>query len=161
MSFAEFLRTPFYRTHLDDCYWSNTLKQLSSDVERQFMSDEFAIILQNSNNFDILEFLLFHKDNSVLKYLLVFWCRWILDTWCSFFNSLWTLLEAFYWQSICFIGDAFRVLPCTHYQTIICKQFFLLQAHFLQISLKLTWANSNWQYLNIAMKYLQQNCKLQ
>ena len=30
--------------------------------------------------------------------------------------------------------------------------FFLLQAYFLQVSLKLTWANSNWQYLKIALK---------
>ena len=27
---------------------------------------------------------------------------------------------------ICFIGDAFRVLPCTHYQAIICKKKFSL-----------------------------------
>ena len=30
--------------------------------------------------------------------------------------------------------------------------FFLLQASFLPVSLKLTWANSNWQYLKIASK---------
>ena len=30
--------------------------------------------------------------------------------------------------------------------------FFLLEAYFLQIPLKLTWANSNGQYLKIAMK---------
>ena len=30
--------------------------------------------------------------------------------------------------------------------------FFLLEAYFLQIPLKLAWANSNGQYLKIAMK---------
>ena len=49
--------------------------------------------------------------------------------------------------SICFIVDAFRLLlSALSNHFITCKKF-LLQAYFLQISFKLTWTNSNWQYL--------------
>ena len=34
----------------------------------------------------------------------------------------------------------------------IIYKILLLQAYFLHISLNLTWVNSNWQYLKIAMK---------
>ena len=50
------------------------------------------------------------------------------------------------------LGNTFCLLPCTNYEAIICKKIFLLQAYFLQISLKLTWANSNWQSLKVALK---------
>ena len=42
-----------------------------------------------------------------------------------------------YQQIHLFIGDAFHVLPCTHYQVILLSIiFFFLQAYFLHTSLK-------------------------
>ena len=39
-----------------------------------------------------------------------------------------------YQQIHLFIGDAFHVLPCTHYQAILLSiTFFFLQAYFVHI----------------------------
>ena len=54
-------------------------------------------------------------------------------------------------KSICFIGDAFRVLPSTHYQAIICKKKILLQAYFLQISLNI----EIWPWKKAILVYMQ------
>ena len=46
----------------------------------------------------------------------------------------------------------FAYYPVRIFKPLHVKKIFLLQAYFLQISLKFTWANNNWQYLKIAMK---------
>ena len=56
------------------------------------------------------------------------------------------LIHLSYWRRV-----SRTTLYALSIHLIICKNF-LLQAYFFQISLKLTWANSNWQYLKIVMK---------
>ena len=55
-----------------------------------------------------------------------------------------------YRQIHLFIGDAFHVLPCTHYQAILLYITFFLQAYFLHISLK---AHLSKQQLTIFKNY--------
>ena len=60
-------------------------------------------------------------------------------------TTLYWLIHLFYWRRV-----SSTTLYALSSHLIICRNF-LLQAYFLQVSLKLTWANSKWQYLK--------NCK--
>ena len=52
-------------------------------------------------------------------------------------NKIADNITMLYRQIHLFIGDAFHVLPCTHYQAILLSiKFLFLQAYFLHISLK-------------------------
>ena len=50
------------------------------------------------------------------------------------------------------LATPFTYCPVRIIKPLYVKKIFLLQANFLQISIKLTRANSNWQCLKISMK---------
>ena len=68
-------------------------------------------------------------------------------------RTLYRLLHLFYCRRVS------RTSPyalSSHF--ITCKKF-LLQAYFLQISLKFTWANSDWQYLKNCNETIKQSIR--
>ena len=60
-------------------------------------------------------------------------------------NVIWT-------NPFVLLATRFAYYPARIIKSLYVIFFFLVQAYFLQISLKLTVATSNWQYLKIAVK---------